>query len=541
MTLNFPPRSLFPPIRGPAADDLFPSIWTANGLLSSERNYGDCHGRFGNPFPGGAMEPGKEVSSLANYLHDDILNILPSDPFGIESYNSGCSSCSASSEMDHDDVFSESEIDFDLEVAALTAVSGWFEDLEGRSDGDLEGLVRMGSMIFGDDGLDAIEGDYQLFAGLNFLWDTAVRCQSPPGSSPVNAHSPSFGMDGLAFSEDFIDYGRGLHSLVSEGRNDGLLDDQCWIESLPSDCCRITETDECSAGPSNVDGGSPHEAIYFALGYLGLQDLLSVDGVCRSLHHAVQSDSLLWRRIHVGHPLSKRLTDDILVRLTDKAQGNLQCLTLVDCLGITDAGLKRVLESNPRLTKISIPGCARLTIEGVIDSLKSFKSFSDHGLKQLRLGDLYGMTHEQYEELLPLLDVDTGGASEVLKPQYYHLGCSPVSHDDGRKLDIEICPICENVRLVYDCPDEGCNTKRPADKACRACTFCIARCVHCGRCVKDGEYEETFSLDLLCPSCWWLLFEYGQEGDEGEEKQHMVESFYTRPGELKCSCSIYIG
>ncbi|CAN6464178.1 unnamed protein product [Victoria cruziana] len=540
MTLNYHPRSLFSSNGAPAAGDIFPSIWAANGLLSSERNCGDCHGRTANMFPRQAAEPGKEVGNLASCLHDDILDILPSDPFGIESYNSGYSSCSASSELDHDDVFSDTDIDLDLEAAALTAVSGWFEDLEGKSDGDLEGLVRMGSMIFGDNGLDVIEGDCQLFAGLNFLWDTAVRCQSPIGGSPVNAHFPAFGMGGLAFSEDFVDVGRDQDSLVSPGGNERLLDNQYWIENMPSSCSSIPETGECSFGQSNADGGSPHEAIFFALGCLGLQDLLSVDGVCKSLHLAVQSDPLLWRRIHVGHPLSKRLTDDILVRLTDKAQGNLQCLTLVDCLGITDAGIKRVLETNPRLTKLSIPGCARLTIEGVIDCLKSFKSFSDHGLKHLRLGDLYGMTHEQYEELLPLLVADTGGASEVLKPQYYHIGCAPVSHDDVRKLDVEICPRCENVRLVYDCPDEGCNTKRPADKVCRACTFCIARCVHCGRCVKDGEYEETFSLDLLCPSCWWLLFEYGQEGDEGVEKQQL-ESFYTRRGELNCSCSIYIG
>jgi hypothetical protein len=41
------------------------------------------------------------------------------------------------------------------------------------------------------------------------------------------------------------------------------------------------------------------------------------------------------------------------LQLTNRAQGNLQCLSLVECPRITDDGLKHVLENNPRLTKVS--------------------------------------------------------------------------------------------------------------------------------------------------------------------------------------------
>ncbi|KAH6554866.1 hypothetical protein KP509_1Z301000 [Ceratopteris richardii] len=37
---------------------------------------------------------------------------------------------------------------------------------------------------------------------------------------------------------------------------------------------------------------------------------------------------------------------------------------------------------------------------------------------------------------------------------------------------------------------------------CRACFLCTVRCEECGRCINDNDFEETFSLDLLCSCCW---------------------------------------
>ena len=68
----------------------------------------------------------------------------------------------------------------------------------------------------------------------------------------------------------------------------------------------------------------------------------------------VRSDPLLWRSINIEHSLSKRIIDVSLLKLTSRAQGTLECLSLVGCVKITDDGLKCVLESNPRLTKVSV-------------------------------------------------------------------------------------------------------------------------------------------------------------------------------------------
>lgn len=102
------------------------------------------------------------------------------------------------------------------------------------------------------------------------------------------------------------------------------------------------------------EGGQPHDGMFFALGYLSVQDLLSIERFCKSLRDGVRSDPLLWRSIHIEQPLSEKITSDALQKLVNRARGNLRCLNLVECIRITDEGLKRVLETNPRLTKVRI-------------------------------------------------------------------------------------------------------------------------------------------------------------------------------------------
>jgi len=55
----------------------------------------------------------------------------------------------------------------------------------------------------------------------------------------------------------------------------------------------------------------------------------------------------------VDYPLSERVTDDGLLELAARSQGCLRNLSLVECMKITDDGLKRVLDISPNLTKVS--------------------------------------------------------------------------------------------------------------------------------------------------------------------------------------------
>lgn len=255
--------------------------------------------------------------------------------------------------------------------------------------------------------------------------------------------------------------------------------------------------------------GSPHEAIFFTLFYLNLQDLFSVERVCKSLRAAVKNDVLLWRHLHVEHPLNKKLTNDTLLQLSARAQGRLQCLSLVDCFKVTDDGLKQVLDSNPKLTKLCLPGCTRITAEGIVTMVKGYAEQSGDsmpGLKHLRIRGLYGLTKDHLDNLKSSLDGDLQQQSELVKPQFYHNGHYMFAYHDDRSIDVEVCPKCENARLVYDCPRERCQKKKGHKlQQCRGCIFCIARCEECGRCINDNEFEETFCLDLLCSACWLQL------------------------------------
>lgn len=147
--------------------------------------------------------------------------------------------------------------------------------------------------------------------------------------------------------------------------------------------------------------------------------------------------------------------------------------------------------------QLGVPGCTRISIDGLVSILKGLKSAGKLKMKHLETGGLYGVTKDHYDELLDLLDIDKSVKQTVHKPRFYHRGYTFATCDDVvRALDIEMCRKCQNWRIVYDCPAEDCKGK----EECRACSLCVQRCVQCGRCI-NGVYEETFCLEFLCSGC----------------------------------------
>ncbi|KAI3909182.1 hypothetical protein MKW98_012919 [Papaver atlanticum] len=207
--------------------------------------------------------------------------------------------------------------------------------------------------------------------------------------------------------------------------------------------------------------------------------------------------------IHIDQPASReRITDDDLLQLANRAQGNLRTLSLVKCSKITDDGLKRVLERNPRLIKLNVPGCTRLTVEGILKCLKNFKcrNTPSGGIKQLRVGERYDVQQIHFEELKSLIGEDScRQRSTVKRPRFYGQRYSLPCGDDDCAMDIEVCPRCQFFRMVYDCPAESCQGEKMEPHSCRACRFCISRCYQCGRCIND--VGETFCLEPLCSDC----------------------------------------
>ncbi|XP_022996725.1 F-box protein SKIP14 [Cucurbita maxima] len=479
MALNFSRRPIFP--LHLSEDNIVSPMRIANGYIVEgipENNVESC---------GKSWHRGREVDACFDHRNDicsdssqdpvskDILDILPADPFG----------------MDISTTF--------------TALTGWLEDME----------VDYAECVRNRGGTG--ERNVELFAGLNFFWNNALKFQAfPEIKGIVQKPDPMCSCDGFLDDKETGDL-----SCSCDFRSICSMDEVSFADDDPPSCCgqQAAESEEQSCIYSEVDGGAPHAGLSFALCYLGVRDLLSVGRVCKSLHSLIQGDPLLWRNIHIEQSLNEKITDDILLQLSNRARGNLQCLSLVECPRITDKGLKHVLESNPRLTKLSVPGCTRLSIEGVVSSLRAFKLTSIQGVKLLRIGGLFGVTQEHFEELKFLL-----GSGCSLKPQnsykphFYHRGNFYVSCDDERAIDIEKCPRCQNLRLVYDCPVDGCQGKEYAAQACRACTLCISRCIQCGRCINENEFVETFSLELLCSGCWKPSLECQEERDWREQE-----------------------
>ncbi|KAJ1392450.1 Leucine-rich repeat domain superfamily [Sesbania bispinosa] len=319
MALNFSHRPIF--AGGLSEDNLVAPMRMGNGYRVEgipEKSGGDGFGKgwhdVENCFDYGRDRCDRGASTQDS-VSKDILDLLPSDPFG----------------MDISTTF--------------TAITGWLEDLE----------VDYGA--YGGDELGASEENYQLFAGLNFIWNNAMRFHGFPGGNVCveekKLHGPS-GLvgecsrreDGASASCNF-DFGSACDM-------DGMLDFGCDYKDVPiASVSGDTDMDDVNPLGGDDPELTPHPALSFCLSYLGLSDLLVVERVCKSLHATVRGDPLLWRSIHIDQPLNERITDDVLLQLTNRAQGNLQCLSLVECTRITDDGLKRVLEANPKLLKVS--------------------------------------------------------------------------------------------------------------------------------------------------------------------------------------------
>lgn len=95
----------------------------------------------------------------------------------------------------------------------------------------------------------------------------------------------------------------------------------------------------------------PHEAMFLVLAYLPLFELLSMGQVCKSLKQALDNDILPWLNLLVENPLNSRVSDNILMEITSKANGRLKALGLIDCVKITDDGLQAVIANNPLINK----------------------------------------------------------------------------------------------------------------------------------------------------------------------------------------------
>ncbi|VFQ93245.1 unnamed protein product [Cuscuta campestris] len=415
----------------------------------------------------------------------DIVDLLPSDPFemGINTYS------------------------FEMALrTTFTALRGWLNDLEidcGRLQNDIVGPIKE---------------DYSFLNGLDFIWDNAMMF-SHSSSNDQSDHKLNASCSMNPLPKEVVT-GDALVPCFGTTTVCGTRDSSLGFDCEYTDDFIAHMEEEDLSCHYDDNGEAPHEGLFYALGYLGVKDLLSVQMVSKSFRSTVKDDPLLWRNIHIYKPLNERITDDALQLLSSMARGNVRCLSFVDCHLITDDGLRRVLEANPRVTKLCVPGCTRLSINGIMNILEAFNSKQGSRIRHLRVGGLYGMTHEHYERLMTVLRADSLNQKNDHNPHFYSWRSRYRLCDDDRPLDIEPCPKCDQIRLVYHCPSEVCRAKDSSTQECRACIICIPRCIECGKCFDDGPYEETFYLEKVCADCFNRMENQG-EGDVGGSHMHL--------------------
>uniref|UniRef100_A0A0D9W6E8 F-box domain-containing protein n=1 Tax=Leersia perrieri TaxID=77586 RepID=A0A0D9W6E8_9ORYZ len=358
----------------------------------------------------------------------DPVDLLPTDPFGMN-----------------------------LETTFTAAIASCIEDL----------TVMSGAGRFGDGGEDAVFADLSYYLNQAFVLSPELRFggyrgvfEGPLGSGGLSVFE---GGDSFGFVENPSTSGNADVSFgfVEDPSTSANADVSLGFVEDPSTSgnAALVCGDSVEVVPIQ-EGGDPHEGMMFALGYLGLRDILSVEMVCKALHFSVRNEPLLWKSIHIEERLRNNIFDADLLHLTQKCPDTLQSLSIARCLNITDQGLKAVLESNPRLTKLNISDCSRLTLDGLISNLKSFNTKAVVGIKQLRVGRLFSLQKDQYEELLSLLNTDKMQEVHSRGPRFLHANRFLSDCNEGYALDIEMCPICQNYKLVYDCPEEGCDDRR---------------------------------------------------------------------------------
>ncbi|EPS64732.1 hypothetical protein M569_10049, partial [Genlisea aurea] len=224
-----------------------------------------------------------------------------------------------------------------------------------------------------------------------------------------------------------------------------------------------------------------HDGIFFVLQYLTFLELLRMAEVCKSLRDAVRDDIVPGNKLVVYGNWKPQFSDDWLAGLAAKLGGRVQTLVLVQCFGITDDGLLRFVLSNPKITELHVR-CCRVTPEGLITVARHLR------LKILRMEGTLFVNKDHLETLHQL--VQSPYHQRIFSHRFgvYQL------NQLGRAIDVEVCPKCNLVEVVYDCPRVSCEDK------CRACLCCTSRCLGCGACLRAGR-QLLDGFYMACESC----------------------------------------
>lgn len=105
-----------------------------------------------------------------------------------------------------------------------------------------------------------------------------------------------------------------------------------------------------------------------------------------------------------------------------------------------------------------MPGCLCLTADGMVEVVKRLHERKGNANQlRLRLRGLCNIEKDHLDVLNSFL-CKNGLLSKSLMPSFYDSNHSSgsINSDDGRPIDVDMCPMCRAVRLVFDCTRDEC-------------------------------------------------------------------------------------
>ncbi|KAA8527833.1 hypothetical protein F0562_035298 [Nyssa sinensis] len=162
----------------------------------------------------------------------------------------------------------------------FTAITGWLRDIE-----DFE----LNTLGFGTDGIEVKKGDDRLYTGLNLVWNGPVKFHPEVGIASIDQKSNG--------SDEELRAGLYDGSFVLDGKIEefmGFSYKKYWVSSdAANDFQECTKSFCDGDGP---DGRAPHDALFFALGYL--------DGLPSAPYDSISPERPSRRIVHnaTAHP-----------------------------------------------------------------------------------------------------------------------------------------------------------------------------------------------------------------------------------------------
>lgn len=127
------------------------------------------------------------------------------------------------------------------------------------------------------------------------------------------------------------------------------------------------------------------------------------------------------------------------------------------CTGLLCASSAKFF--SPLYLQLFVPRCTGLTADGLVKIIQ-FLHKCKGNLSHVRLHGICKMTNHHLEVINSLICRSSQQDAQAL--YYNHRVHEVLNTDDSRPIDVDVCPLCRNVRLVFDCTRKDCRLVTPS-------------------------------------------------------------------------------